>query len=105
MSEELGELPEAVKAWIGQRRYEQVGEFDVERGYVLTSCASVENGNPLYLGREGGDRHHGRLDRAAHDALGLVPARITGRRSAAALRSRCRSTSISSRRSTSPRPS
>jgi acyl dehydratase len=48
VSEELGELPDAVTAWIGERRYPQVGEFDVERGYVLTSCASVENGNPIF---------------------------------------------------------
>ncbi len=44
----MSELPDEVRAWIGERRYEQVGEFDVERGYVFTSCASVENGNPLY---------------------------------------------------------
>ena len=35
-------------SWIGEKRYEQEGEFDVERGYVFTSCASVENGNPLF---------------------------------------------------------
>ena len=28
--------------------YEEEGEFPVERGYVWTSCASVENGNPLF---------------------------------------------------------
>lgn len=44
----MSELPAEVKGWIGERRYEQVGEFDVERGYVYTSCASVENGNPLF---------------------------------------------------------
>jgi len=44
----VSELPSDVQGWIGQRRYEQAGEFDVERGYVFTSCASVENGNPLY---------------------------------------------------------
>ncbi len=48
MSDAVAELPETVRAWIGKRRYEQEGEFDVERGYVLTSCASVENGNPLF---------------------------------------------------------
>jgi acyl dehydratase len=42
------ELPAEVKAWIGQVRYPEEGEFDVERGYIATSCASVENGNPLY---------------------------------------------------------
>ena len=48
MSQSIQEIPAEVRSWIGQRRYEQEGEFDVERGYVLTSCASVENGNPLF---------------------------------------------------------
>lgn len=42
------DIPEEVRAWIGQKRYEQEGEIDVERGYIYTSLASVENGNPLY---------------------------------------------------------
>ena len=33
---------------IGQVQYEETGEFPVERGYIWTSCASVENGNPLF---------------------------------------------------------
>jgi acyl dehydratase len=33
---------------VGQEQYQEVGEFPVERGYVWTSCASVENGNPLF---------------------------------------------------------
>ena len=33
---------------IGERQYETTGEFPVERGYIWTSCASVENGNPLF---------------------------------------------------------
>jgi acyl dehydratase len=41
-------LPEEVTGWIGQVRYEEQGEFPVERGYVWTSCASVQNGNPLF---------------------------------------------------------
>ncbi len=44
----MSELPADVKSWIGQKRYEILGEFDVERGYVFTTCASVENGNPLF---------------------------------------------------------
>jgi acyl dehydratase len=44
----MSELPQEVRGWIGQKRYEQEGEFDVERGYVFTTCASVENGNPLF---------------------------------------------------------
>jgi len=42
------ELPTEVKSWIGQVRHAEEGEFDVERGYVFTSCSSVENGNPLF---------------------------------------------------------
>ena len=37
-----------MRARIGQEQYHEVGEFPVERSYVWTSCASVENGNPLY---------------------------------------------------------
>ena len=44
----MSELPEDVKSWIGEKKYEEVGEFDVERGFVLTGCSSVENGNPIY---------------------------------------------------------
>src|SRR5580658_5145363 len=33
---------------VGHEQYPEVGEFPVERGYVWTSCASVENGNPLF---------------------------------------------------------
>ena len=44
----MPELPEDVSSWIGKKLYEQWGEFDVERGYVFTTCASVQNGNPLF---------------------------------------------------------
>ena len=44
----MSDLPAEVQSWIGQRRYETEGEFDVERGYVFTTCSSVENGNPLF---------------------------------------------------------
>ncbi len=36
------------QAMVGVPMYEEAGEFPVERGYIWTSCASVENGNPLY---------------------------------------------------------
>jgi len=42
------DLPEEVKSWIGIERYEEDTEFPIEMGYVYTSCASVENGNPLF---------------------------------------------------------
>ena len=44
----LTEIPEEVRSWIGQYRHEEEGEFDVERGYVFTTCASTENANPLF---------------------------------------------------------
>lgn len=37
-----------VQAMVGVPQYEETGEFPVERGYIWTTCASVENGNPLY---------------------------------------------------------
>ena len=33
---------------IGVEQYPTAGEFPVERGYIWTTCASVENGNPLF---------------------------------------------------------
>ncbi len=36
------------EALVGVEQYPDVGEFPVERGYIWTWCASVENGNPLY---------------------------------------------------------
>src|ERR1700741_5127613 len=42
------DLPAEVQSWIGQKRYEQVGEFHVERGYIWTTCSSVRNGNPIF---------------------------------------------------------
>ncbi len=41
-------VPDEVQGWIGQTRYPETAEFPVERGYLWTSCASVENGNPLF---------------------------------------------------------
>ena len=41
-------VPDEVLGWIDRVRYEEQGEFPVERGYIWTSCSSVENGNPLF---------------------------------------------------------
>ncbi|WP_406297267.1 MaoC family dehydratase N-terminal domain-containing protein [Embleya sp. NBC_00888] len=41
-------LPEDVAALIGKVQYEKRGDFPAERGYIWTSCASVQNGNPLF---------------------------------------------------------
>jgi len=42
------DLPDEVAGWIDAVRYEESGDFPVERGYIWTACASVENGNPLF---------------------------------------------------------
>ncbi len=49
---ELPELPEKVKAWIGKSLIEDEGEFEIEQGYIASSCASVQNGNPLFWDRD-----------------------------------------------------
>jgi uncharacterized protein len=41
-------VPATVEALLGRVQYEETGEFPVERGYIWTACASVENGNPLF---------------------------------------------------------
>ena len=41
-------IPDEVQGWIGQERYPETANFPVERGYLWTSLASVENGNPLF---------------------------------------------------------
>jgi acyl dehydratase len=41
-------LPTEIDALVGTVQYEETAEFPVEQGYVWTSCASVENGNPLF---------------------------------------------------------
>lgn len=42
------DLPADVAALVDKVQYEEPGEFPVERGYIWTSCASVENANPLF---------------------------------------------------------
>ena len=44
----MSPLTEDVWALMGVPQYEETAEFPVERGYVWTMCASVENANPLY---------------------------------------------------------
>jgi N-terminal half of MaoC dehydratase len=44
----VDDLPADIAALIGVVQYEERGEFPVEQGYIWTSCASVENGNPLF---------------------------------------------------------
>jgi len=44
----VSDLPADVAKLIGEVQYEEDGEFPVERGYIWTTCSSVENGNPLF---------------------------------------------------------
>ena len=44
----MSELPDDVRELIDVPQYHVDGEFPVERGYIWTTCASVENGNPLF---------------------------------------------------------
>jgi acyl dehydratase len=48
----LREIPEEVRGWIGRTLVEDAGEFPIEQGYIFSSCASVENGNPLFWDSE-----------------------------------------------------
>ena len=49
MRDEAGAgLPPDVEKLIGEVQYEEEGQFPVERGYIWTTCSSVENGNPLF---------------------------------------------------------
>jgi len=45
---QVDELPADVTSWIDAVRYEEIADFPVERGYIWTACASVENANPLF---------------------------------------------------------
>ena len=42
------DLPAEVRAWLGVERYVEKTGFPIEMGYVYTTGASVENGNPLF---------------------------------------------------------
>jgi acyl dehydratase len=44
----MSDLPTEISALIDQPQYDEAGDFPVERGYIWTACASVENGNPLF---------------------------------------------------------
>jgi acyl dehydratase len=41
-------LPAEIEALVGESQYEETADFPVEQGYIWTSCASVENGSPLF---------------------------------------------------------
>jgi acyl dehydratase len=43
---------EVAQAQIGAEQYLTEADFPVEQGYVWTTCASVENGNPLFWDEE-----------------------------------------------------
>lgn len=45
-------LPAELDDLVGVPQYEEVGDFPVEQGYIWSTCASVENGNPLFWDEE-----------------------------------------------------
>ena len=45
---EVPDIPDAVLGRVDEVQYEGPAGFPVEQGYIWTTCASVENGNPLY---------------------------------------------------------
>jgi acyl dehydratase len=45
-----------IERLIGVEQYEEEGGFPVEQGYVWTTCASVENGNPLFWDEQVAER-------------------------------------------------
>ena len=51
MSATTDELPADVLSTIDTVQYEETSEIPVEQGYIWTSCASVENGNPIFWDR------------------------------------------------------
>ncbi len=69
----MSDLPAEVEKLIDQVQYEEAGEFPVERGYIYTSCSSVENGNPLFWDDDAARGDHRWSDRAPDDDLGVVP--------------------------------
>jgi acyl dehydratase len=44
----MSDLPPDLEALIDVPQYDETGDFPVERGYIWTACASVENANPLF---------------------------------------------------------
>ena len=42
------DVPQEITKLFGAVQYEEASEIPVEHGYIWTSCASVENGNPIF---------------------------------------------------------
>lgn len=49
------DLPNDILELMDREMYRETGTFPVEQGYIWTSCASVENGNPLYWDKDTAD--------------------------------------------------
>ncbi len=52
MTNDANDLPAAVQALIGKPHFVEKGEFPIEMAYVYNTCASVQDGNPLYWDRK-----------------------------------------------------
>ena len=78
MTQTTSDVPQDLTDLYGTEQYEEISEIPVEHGYIWTSCASVENGEPDLLGRVRRRGHHGRIHRTALHGLGLVQAASLG---------------------------
>ena len=48
MADELPEIPDHVKAWIGKELTEDLSDFAIEKGHIETNASAVQWDNPLY---------------------------------------------------------
>jgi acyl dehydratase len=48
VTDEAGDVPQDLTDLYGKDQYPEISEIPVEHGYIWTSCASVENGNPIF---------------------------------------------------------
>ena len=48
MTQVAGDVPHDLIDLYGKDQYSEISEIPVEHGYIWTSCASVENGNPIF---------------------------------------------------------
>ncbi|MCE2392269.1 MAG: MaoC family dehydratase N-terminal domain-containing protein [Proteobacteria bacterium] len=52
----MEELPPEIAARVGQVWYTEETTFEIQSGHIQTSCASVENGNPIYWDEKAAER-------------------------------------------------
>ena len=92
MSVTEDDVPQEIAKLCGEVQYEETSEIPVEHGYIWTSCASVENGNPIFWDEAAAEAiTGGAIAPRAWSLSGSGP--TTGRRVVRASSFLCRSTS------------